>query len=97
MDGFHLDIKTPFWLLDSNSYDDRVLFDMVYGIKYNNELIRRMSRTMILIAHRKKEYDLTRTVKYPFAPEDYFDLIKESMSKLGIPYDINPFVDLDEF
>ncbi|MCW6094594.1 4Fe-4S cluster-binding domain-containing protein [Clostridium sporogenes] len=94
VDGFHLDVKTPFWVLDTK--EDKELFKVVYGVEVDISFINTLIKSLIVLNIHRKQYNLTRTVKYPFLPDEYFTEIKEFMQELELPYNLNEFVDLAE-
>lgn len=96
VDGFYLDVKAPFWALNGYDEVDRAYFKLIYGIEYSPELILKLKRSLVFLSNREKEYDRTRTVKYPIMPEWMCKNIEDSMKELGLEHDFNPFVTGEE-
>ncbi|WMU08146.1 hypothetical protein vBCtySFA70_00042 [Clostridium phage vB_CtyS-FA70] len=93
VDGFYMDIKAPFWGMRSYNYLETSLFRGIYGVDYSEELVARMSESMLILAHRGKEYDRTRTVDYPILPQLELEDIIVTTENIGIPHDVNDYVE----
>lgn len=91
VDGFYLDVKCPFWLLNRISYMDREMFKQVYGIDYSEKIISKLAQSVLLLVKRKSKYDRTRTVEYPFLSKNDHELIEQTMNVLKLEHDFNEF------
>lgn len=93
IDGFYLDVKAPFWLLNGYNVVDSAYFKLIYGVDYSPELILNLKKSLLFLSSRKSEYDRTRTVKYPIMPDCMFSDIEKAMKRLNLEHDFNPFVE----
>lgn len=100
IDGFHMDMKLPYHLLNMDDVD---LIELTMGIKVSNlVLFEKLLKALEFVIATDKGYNRVRSVKYPFLNESAFEENKNYISELNIrynknvPYDVNDFIYTDE-
>ncbi|MFA5235453.1 MAG: 4Fe-4S cluster-binding domain-containing protein [Bacilli bacterium] len=96
IDGYHLDMKLPYHLLNKDDFD---LIELTMGITVANlALFDTLLDALEFTVAYDKGYNRIRSVRYPFMGESAFEenhrYVYELNRKYGktVPYDVNPFV-----
>lgn len=96
VDGFHVDMKLPYHLLDVNK--DKELFNIVLGINPTQNTMNNILKTINIVIKNGSKYNQIRTVKYPILTDDYFKEIElyikqlENKYNTKIEYRLNDFI-----
>jgi len=100
IDGFHVDMKLPYHLLNEDDFD---LIELTMGIAVTNlTLFDKLLEALEFTIAYDKGYSRIRSVRYPFinesAFEENFRYIYELNRRYGknVPYDVNPFIYTDK-
>lgn len=96
VDGFHIDMKLPYHLMNSEDFD---LAELALGIKVKDlTLFDRLLKAIDFGVKSDKGYSKIRSVKYPFLSDSAFEenrlFIDELNTKYAkrVPYEVNDFV-----
>lgn len=96
VDGFHVDMKLPFHLLDIEQ--DKEIFYKILGIQPSKKIIDKMLKTIEIVIKDNSPYSQIRTVRYPILTDDFFNEIKLYIDDLKrkynsqIQYKLNDFI-----
>ena len=97
VDGFHIDMKLPYHLLDSNK--DNELIKSIIGKVLSTNEIDNILQSLELTVQCDKGYSQIRSVKYPFLHssafkenQKYVDMLNTKYNK-DTPYYINEFIE----
>jgi pyruvate-formate lyase-activating enzyme len=100
IDGFHVDMKLPYHLLNEEDFD---LIELTMGITVTNlSLFDKLLDALEFTIAYDKGYNRIRSVRYPFISESAFEenfrYIYELNRRYGknVPYDVNPFIYTDK-
>jgi len=100
VDGFHIDMKLPFHLLDIKT--DEEIYKSILGIKPTKEIVDQLLTSINLVVKHNSIYSQVRTVNYPILSNEFFIEIKKFVKNLNkaygsaIPYHINEFMNVNE-
>ena len=96
IDGYHLDMKLPYHLLNEDDFD---LIELTMGVAITNlAMFDKLLDSLEFVIAYDKGYNRIRSVRYPFLGQEAFDenyrYIYELNRKYGkdVPYDVNPFI-----
>ncbi len=96
VDGYHLDMKLPYHLLNEDDYD---LIELTMGIPVTNlTLFDTLLDALEFAIAYDKGFNRIRSVRYPFIGDSAFEenhrYVYDLNRKYGktVPYDVNPFV-----
>ncbi|HDK7176523.1 TPA: radical SAM protein [Clostridium botulinum] len=96
VDGFHVDMKLPYHLLDVKK--DKDIFKVIIGFIPTQNMINNILKTTNIIVKNGSKYNQIRTVRYPVLTDDYFKEIKLYIKQLEerynkkIQYKLNEFI-----
>lgn len=96
IDGFHIDMKLPYHLLNEDDFD---LVELTMGVALKNlKLFDTLLNAIEFVVAYDKGFSRVRSVKYPFLSPSAFDANRMFIHQLNhrygknVPYDVNPFV-----
>ncbi len=96
VDGFHIDMKLPYHLLN---VEDLELVELAMGIKLKDlTLINKLIQAIDFVVETDQGLNQIRSVKYPFLDESAFDACKSYITKLNkkydkdVPYEAHTFI-----
>ncbi|HAV19631.1 MAG TPA: radical SAM protein [Firmicutes bacterium] len=96
VDGFHVDMKLPYHLLNE---DDADLIELTMGITITNlSLFDKLLDALEFTIAYDKGFSRIRSVRYPFLSESAFSENRTYIHQLNhrygknVPYDVNPFI-----
>ncbi len=98
VDGFHIDMKLPYHLLDIKK--DKELIIKALGIKLNENNINNPLTSISYVIKNDKGYSQVRSVKYPFLDESAFIECEKYIQEVNkfygknVPYFTNEFVEI---
>jgi pyruvate-formate lyase-activating enzyme len=101
IDGFHIDMKLPYHLLEPDLQEDQELMKAILGRVLNHEEISNILNSINLVIRENSPYSQIRTVRYPILPNEVFDEIKARIDCSNIvhgsnvPYYLNEYIDID--
>lgn len=98
IDGYHLDLKLPYHLLDETD----TIIPLTFGKNLNKKAIETLTNALVYVIKTDKGYSQIRSVKYPFMNDDAFEINQNLINHLNqkyhknTPYHINPFIPINE-
>jgi len=101
IDGFHLDMKLPYHLLDINH--DKDIFQAIMGYSPTKRRIEELLTSVEIVIKHNSPYSQIRTVKYPILDNEYFQEINYFVQMLNnkyhsqIVYRLNEFLDITHY
>ena len=100
VDGFHVDLKLPYHLLDIK--DDLDIYKRVLGINPTESFIEKLISSIEIVIQHNSPYSKIRTVKYPILSDEFFIENQKFIAKLNqkynsnVVYTVNEFLDINE-
>ncbi len=96
VDGYHIDMKLPYHLLNEEDFD---LAELTLGVRLSDlSLFKKLLRSIVFTIKSDCGYNKVRSVKYPFLSESafeqnrvYIDSLNEKYEK-AVPYEVNDFI-----
>ncbi|GBF11202.1 4Fe-4S cluster-binding domain-containing protein [Tepidibacillus sp. HK-1] len=98
VDGFHIDMKLPYHLLDIN--EDKEIFQAIMGIEPTQHFLEKLLTSIEIVIQQNSPYSQIRTVKYPILSDEFFEEIEYYIKTLNqnyhtqVEYRINEFLDI---
>ena len=96
VDGFHIDMKLPYHLLNEDDFD---LVELTIGLRLDNlNLITRLLQAIIYAVESDRGYSKVRSVRYPFLSDTAFEENRAYIASLNakfnkaVPYEVNDFI-----
>lgn len=86
VDGFHTDMKLPWYAVDITNIEDQKIIKDITGININQSIINDISSSINYTIQFDKGYSQIRSVKYPQLDELTFDMNKDYINKLNNKY-----------
>lgn len=98
VDGFHLDMKLPYHILDIDQ--DKDTFQAIMDHIPTKSLLENLLTSLDIVIKHNSPYSQIRTVKYPILDHDYFEKIADFVKLLNkkhhsqVEYKLNEFLDV---
>ena len=96
VDGFHIDMKLPYHLLNEDDFD---LVRLTIGLRLDNlNLFTRLLQAISYAVETDYGYSKVRSVRYPFLSESAFKENRAYIASLNakfykaVPYEVNDFI-----
>jgi len=96
IDGFHIDMKLPYHLLNEDDFD---LVELTMGVAVSNlSLFDKLLDALEFVIAYDKGLSRVRSVRYPFLGDSAFEANRMFVHELNhrygknVPYDVNPFI-----
>ena len=96
VDGFHIDMKLPYHLLNEDDFD---LVRLTIGLRLDNlNLFTRLLQAISYAVETDCGYSKVRSVRYPFLSDSAFEENRAYIASLNakfnkaVPYEVNDFI-----
>ena len=95
VDGFHVDMKLPYHLLDAEQ--DKELINITFGKDLSQSVINKLMKSIELTVSLDKGNNQIRSVRYPFLNDTAFEANKKYIEQLNNEFCKNTLYQVNNF